>query len=150
MFYDPEYVKRTLFFLDDLINKQQMDELDAKMAYKEKFPRTFVDAFDMLMKKSGETRETMAAKLHITEKTLREWLSDPDKKISRDFVVTISLMWKLPDWISNLMIDRGMVYIRENDRRHQALEYIRTVLWDRGIEEANKYLTSKGLSPLSI
>ena len=77
-------------------------------------------------------------------------VSDPDKKISRDFVVTISLMWKLPDWISNLMIDRGMVYIRENDRRHQALEYIRTVLWDRGIEEANKYLTGKGLSPLSI
>ncbi len=150
MFYDPEYVERTLFFLDDLINKQQMDELDAKMAYRDNFPNSFVDAFDMLMRKSGETRETMAAKLHITEKTLREWLNDPEQKISRDFVVTIALMWKLPDWISNLMIDRGMVYIRENDRRHQALEYIRTVLWDRGIDEANKYLTSKGLSPLSI
>lgn len=120
------------------------------MAYKEKFPRTFVDALDMLMRKSGETRETVAAKLHITEKNLREWLNDPDKKISRDFVVTIALMWKLPDRISHLLIDRDMVYIRENDRRHQALEHIRTVLRDRGIDEADKYLTGKGLSPLSI
>ena len=27
---------------------------------------------------------------------------------------------------------------------------IRTVLWDKGIEEANKYLEEKGLSPLAI
>ena len=38
----------------------------------------------------------------------------------------------------------------EHDRRHQALEHIRTVLWDQGIDEANKYLTSKGLEPLAV
>ena len=40
--------------------------------------------------------------------------------------------------------------MNEFDRRHQALEYIRTILWDQGIDAANKYLTSKGLEPLNV
>ena len=49
-----------------------------------------------------------------------------------------------------MLLDRAMIHVSEFDRRHQALEYIRTVLWDQGIEAANKYLEGKGLSPLAI
>ncbi len=150
MFYDPHYVEQTAFYLDDLVNGAKMDELDARMAYRESFPRTFVKAFDMLMKKNGETRESIAPKLHTTERSLHDWLYDPEHKITLDFVVGVSLMWELPDWISKLLLDRAMIRVSEYDRRHQAMEYIRTVLWDKGIEEANKYLEEKGLSPLAI
>ena len=104
----------------------------------------------MLMKKNGETRESIAPKLHTTERSLHDWLYDPEHKITLDFVVGVSLMWELPDWISKLLLDRAMIHVSEFDRRHQAMEYIRTVLWDKGIEEANKYLEEKGLSPLAI
>lgn len=127
-----------------------MDDLDAKMEYKDSFPRTFVKAFDMLMKKNGETRETIAPKLHTTDRSLHEWLYDPERKITADFVVGISLVWQVPDWISQMLLDRAGIHMSEFNCRHQALEYIRTVLWDKGVEEANAYLKSKGLVPLAI
>ena len=150
MFYDPQYVAQTKFYLNDIINERHLDDLDARMAYRDEFPRTFVGAFDMLMKKNGETRESVAPLLHTTERSLHDWLYNPERKISRDFIVYISLMWKVPDWISSLLLKTVGLNMLEHDRRHQALEHILTVLWDQGIDEANKYLTSNGLEPLAV
>ena len=150
MFYDPHYVERTLFYLGDIMNQKQLDELDAKVEYKDSFPRTFVDAFDMLMKKNGETRESLAPKLHTTDRTLHDWLYDPVRRITPDFIIGVSLMWQLPDWISKMLMERACICLNEYDRRQRALEYIRTALWDKGIEEANKFLKEKGLAPLEI
>ena len=150
MFYDPQYVAQTKFYLNDIINERHLDDLDARMAYRDEFPQTFVGAFDMLMKKNGQTRESVAPLLHTTERSLHDWLYNPERKISRDFIVYISLMWKVPDWISSLLLKTVGLNMLEHDRRHQALEHIRTVLWDQGIDEANKYLTSKGLEPLAV
>ena len=102
------------------------------------------------MKKNGQTRESVAPLLHTTERSLHDWLYNPERKISRDFIVYISLMWKVPDWISSLLLKTVGLNMLEHDRRHQALEHIRTVLWDQGIDEANKYLTSIGLEPLAV
>ncbi len=148
MYYDAEYVKRTLFFLDDLINQRHLDEVDAKIEYKHDFPRTFIESFDMLMRKNGETRESMSEKLNTTSKSLREWLLDPEKRITVDFVVVIALLWKLPDWISLMLLDRACIHLNEYDRRHQALDHILRVLWDKGIDEANIFLESMKLEPL--
>ena len=150
MFYDPRHEEQTSFYLSDLINGKQMDELDAKIEYIACFPRTFVEAFDLLMKKNGQSRESIAFELHTTERTLRNWLYDPEHKINLDFVIAVSLMWQLPDWISRLLLDRAMIRVSEYDRRHQAMEHIRTVLWDQGIEKANQYLSSKGLESLAF
>ena len=57
-------------------------------------------------------------------------------------------MWQIPDWISKMLLDRASIHLSEYDRRQNALEYIRTVLWDQGIDEANKYLSGKGLELL--
>lgn len=148
MYYDAEYVKRTLFFLDDLINQQHLDEVDAKIEYKHNFPRTFIEAFDMIMRKNGDTRETMTEKLNTTTRSLRDWLNSPEKKITADFITVISLLWELPDWISMMLLDRACIKLNEYDRRHQALEHIMRVQWDKGIDEANSFLKSMRLEPL--
>ncbi len=148
--YDADYVKQTKFYLSDLINSRHMDELDAQMRYTEDFPRTFKNAFELIMHKNGETQITIAQKLGTNDRTLREWLNEPERKISYDFVVVISLIWKLPDWISKMLLARAFIQTSLYDRRHQALEHIRVVMWDQGVDEANKYLADRQLNTLSI
>ena len=150
LYYDAALVKQEEFYLSDLINTKQLNVPDAKYTYKREFPDSFRDAFEMLMHKNGETQETMAEKLNTTDRTIRDWIKDPEKKISIDFVVTISLMWKLPDWISRLLLESAGKILNEKDRRHRALSYILDIMWDKGVEEANQYLTSQGLQILSI
>ena len=92
MYYDAEYVKQTLFYLSDIMNREQLDELDAKIDYVENFPRTFVKAFDMIMKQNGESREGVAYRLHTSDNTLREWLYNPEGRIKLDFIGGIHRM----------------------------------------------------------
>ena len=150
MNYDPDYVKQTMFYLDDLINEKELDEIDAEQAYKRNFPLSFADAFDMLMKKNGDTRETIAEKLNVNSKSLQRWLKEPDRKINADFIVLLALTWRLPDWISGLLLDRAYIQLSESNRRHLALQYILKVLWSEGVEKANAYLTARKLDCLSI
>ena len=63
----------------------------------------------VIMKQNGETREGVAFRLHMSDNTLREWLNNPEGKIKLDFIITITLMWKIPEWISKLLIDRAMI-----------------------------------------
>ncbi|MGN1367532.1 MAG: hypothetical protein ACI4WX_01575, partial [Aristaeellaceae bacterium] len=74
MNYDPDYVKQTLFYLEDLINEKELDEIEAELQFKRSFPGTFLEAFDMLMKRNGDT---MAEKLNTTSRMLYEWLKTP-------------------------------------------------------------------------
>lgn len=143
MFLDQHLIERTGFYLKDTINEKNLDELDAKIEYRAAFPRLFVDAFDQVMEQNNETRETTAARLFISSDTLHDWLHDPDKYGKLDFIVRITLMWEIPDFISDLLMDRAGIKPNEYDRRQSALEHVRTVLWDQGIEEGNKYLASK-------
>lgn len=64
MFYDPHLEEQTNFYLSDTMNEKKMDKIDAKIEYRETFPRTFVEAFDQIMEKNNETRETAAIRLH--------------------------------------------------------------------------------------
>ena len=150
MNYDPDYVERTMFFLEDLINEREMDEIDAEQEYKRTFPVAFADAFDMLMRRNGDTRETIAEKLNVNSKLLQRWLKEPERKINADFVVMLALSWRLPDWISALLLDRAYIHLSESNRRHLALQYILKVLWSEGIDKANAYLTARKLDCLNI
>lgn len=150
MNYDPDYVKQTLFYLEDLINEKELDEIEAELQFKRSFPARFADAFDMLRKRNGDTRESIAEKMHINVKSLQRWLKEPERKISADFVVTVALIWRLPDWVSALLLDRAGIQIGENDRRQLALQYILKVLWSEGIERANEFLTARKLECLNI
>ena len=150
LYYDSDLQKRTEFYLSDYINQKQMSLPDAKYHYKREFPETFKEAFEDLMHKNGETQETMADKLGTTSKSLRDWLNDPEHKITLDFVVIVSLMWKLPDWITRLLIESAGRQINERDPRHRDLDYIIDIMWDQGVEEANAYLSSHGHEILRV
>ena len=102
------------------------------------------------MEKNDESRETVAYRLHTSVDSLSRWFADPVRFVTPDFIIRISLMWQLPDWISQMLLARASILLSEFDRRQRALEYIRTVMWDQGIEEANKYLESRGLERLDV
>ena len=150
MNYDADYVKQTMFYLEDLINEREMDDIEAELQYKRRFPETFIEAFDMLMKRNGDTRETMAEKLNMPSRTLLRWLEYPDRRINADFVVTIALLWRLPDWISALLLDRAYIHFSETNRRHLALQYILKVLWSEGVDKANEFLKERKLDRLTV
>ncbi|HAE44619.1 MAG TPA: hypothetical protein DCG37_03325 [Lachnospiraceae bacterium] len=150
MYYDPAYVKQCEFYLSDLINEKQMNLPDAQYEYEKNFPETFKEAFETLMHKNGETQETMADKLCTTRRSLREWLKNPERKISADFIIYVSQMWKLPDFISSLLLESAGICLNRKDPRCRALEYIRTTLWDQGIDAANTFLTNNNMEILTI
>ena len=102
------------------------------------------------MHKNHETQETMADKLGTTRRSLREWLKDPERKISADFIITVSQMWKVPAFISSLLFESAGIHLNRKDPRHRALEHIRTVMWDQGIDEANRFLRENNMEPLRI
>lgn len=147
MYYDSDYVARTQEFIEDIMRAEQMDEIDAKIEYKARFPRSFVKAFDQVMKANGYTRERIADELGIHVNTLSNRLNGKTQ-ISLDFIVRACLLWRLPDWISCMLLERAGIKLSEYDRRHQAIEHILHILWSEGIEKADRYLTSCGLETL--
>ena len=150
MYYDADYVKQCEFYLSDLVNEKQLSLPDARYEYEKAFPETFKEAFEELMHKNEETQETMADKLGTTRRSLREWLKDPEKKISADFIVYISQMWKLPDFISSMLLESAGICLNRRDPRNRALDYIRTTMWDQGIDAANAFLRRNHMESLRI
>ena len=150
MYYDADYVRQTQFYLDDLINKEHLDELDAKYRYIREFPVLFREAFDLLRKKKGITLEALAERLNMEYRTLLRWLDDPKKIQNEDFITLLCLIFELPDWISRLLFKRAHIQLDEDNRRHQALEHILRVMSADGIDKANDYLAANHLPTLSI
>ena len=150
MYYDADYVARTRFYLDDEINRNGLNELQAELEYKKKFPETFRDAFNQLCRRNGMTQDDVADALHISLTSMKDWIKDPENRISADFVMQLMLLWQLPDWLTRLLLDRAYVHLSESNPRHLALLYIMRVMWMDGIVKANEYLSSMGLRPLSL
>ena len=148
MYYDAHAVERIDFYLSDLLNEKKLNAAEARIEYIHSFPRTFAEAFDRIMVKNNETRETTAERLNMSVDTLYRMLHEPERRISFEFVVRITLMWEIPYWISGLLLERAGIHVKDYDKRHTALDTVRVDLWDRGLEEANKYLASVGEASL--
>ena len=150
MNYDADYVKQTLFYVEGLMNDGERDELTATKIYQQSFPETFKDAFDLVRKQNKLSIESTAELMNLSDSTLKRWLKEPDEQISIDFIVVAALAMKLPDWISELLLDRAHKCLSKANRRHLALQWILRVQWNDGIRAANDFLTAKGLEPLHI
>ena len=149
--FDYDYVQRTLEFLTPIMKKHKIDEISAKMRYKMEFMNgDLVEEFDRIMHFNGDTRGSISEKLNISDKTLKRALNNPIEKMPMDMVVALCLIWRLPDWLSMMLLQKTYNPIQEFDRRHQAIDYILRAFWDKGIDEANKYLRSKNLNELAI
>ena len=151
LYYDAEYVQRTIEFLAPIMKKYKTDEISAKMKYKIEFMHgDLVDEFDRIMHMNGDTRESISEKLNISDKTLKRALDMPMDKMSMDMVVAMCLIWRLPDWLSMMLLQKTYNPLQEFDRRHQAIEHILRAMWDKGIDEANEYLCSLHLNELEF
>ena len=88
--------------------------------------------------------------MNMSDSTLKRWIREPDDRITIDFVITVALALKLPDWLSELLLDRAHKCLSTANRRHLALRWILRVQWSDGITAANDFLKAKGLEPLQI
>ena len=150
IYYDADYIRQTIFYLQDIMVQEGIDEIDARYRYRQEFPGTFREAVNMLRKKKGISMESLSEKLDTSEKTLKRWLDEPGRFGGADLIVTLALILELPDWISRMLFKRGHIQLDEDDRRHQALEYILRVQTNDGIKAANDYLRKMKLAPLSL
>ena len=151
LYYDAEYVQRNIEFLSPIMKKHKIDEISAKMKYKLEFMNgDLVEEFDRIMHFNGDSRETVSEKLNISDKTLKRALDDPINKMPLDMVVALCLIWRLPDWLSMMLLHKTYNPLQDFDRRHQAIDYIQRAMWDKGIDEANKYLRSLHLNELAF
>lgn len=150
MYCDNDYLKQTQFFLEDYINKGQMDELDAKYEYKKDFPTDFTEAFNLLRTKRNISLEKMAELLNMDDSTFKRWLKDRSKYRNEDFLTELCLILETPDWISELLFKRAGIQLDEDDKRQRALARILRVQSADGIQAANAYLKECKLDPLSI
>ena len=150
IYYDADYIRQTLFYLEDIMTSENMDEIDARYKYRQEFPKTFRDAVKQLRKKKGITMEKLAEIMDTSVVTLSRWLADPDKYATLDFVVILCLILQLPDWISMILLKRAHIWLDEDNRRHQAIQHILRVQSNDGLEAANRFLTEKNLEPLTL
>jgi transcriptional regulator with XRE-family HTH domain len=143
MYYDAEYIARTKFYINDFLNREKLgdvDDIEARMLYRQRFPRDFEEAFQYLRVSNGISMKDMADKLGMNPITLKRWLESPVRYRNEDFLTAVCLVLKLPDWISRLLFKRASVSLDEDDRRHMALDYILRAQSCDGIKAANEYL----------
>lgn len=150
LFFDSDYVKQTSFYVNDTVNRQQMDELSAKQDYIKEFPRDFKEAINMLIARNEMSQNTLAEQLGMDPRTLSRHIAEPEKNITPDFIMLVSLIMRLPDWISNLLFKRAHIQLDEEEPRHLAFRYIQRVLWIDGVQSANDFLKNLKLEPLTI
>ena len=150
MNFDAEYVKRTIFYLGDLAKQEVFNEMEAEQKYKNEFPESFREGLKKLMARARISFEEMAERLNISHSTFKRWLRNPETKVTVDFVMMVSLVLVLPDWISNLLMERAGLYLGKKNSRDLALQFIQRTMWNDGIEKANEYLVKRGYKPLTI
>ena len=149
MYMDNEYIQQTLFYLDDHINKQGLDEFDAKSAFKASFPKDFKGAVDILKKYNHSSYAKIGEFMYMNEDVLSSALNDPKKYKNEDFLIALCLYFKLPDWISSLLFKRAHVCLDDEDKRHDALMHILRAQSCDGIDAANDYLKQRGVALLN-
>lgn len=150
MYCDTDYLEQNKFYMEDLVNNRQLSEIEARRVYKREFPKRFKDAVAMLRKKNGFSISKMAEILSMDDSTFSRWVDDPKKYRNEDFLTMLCLIFKLPDWISRLLLKRANVQLDEDDDRHALLMEILRARSNDGIEAANEYLIKNKEPPLSL
>lgn len=148
LYVDSDYLKQNDFYLNDIINEQQIDELDAMDVFADAFPKDFKSAVDQLKKKNRLSNAKLAEIWNMDDSTFARILDDPKRYRNEDFLTLLCLCFRTPDWISRLLFKRARFQLDDEDKRQRAIQHILRVQSNDGIEAANTYLTSHGLEPL--
>ena len=150
LYLDADYLKQTSFYLKDIVNENQIDELDAVDVFIDAFPKDFKGAVESLKKKNRISNARLAEIWNMNDSTFARILDDPKRYRNEDFLTLLCLCFKTPDWISRLLFKRARFQLDDEDRRQRAIQHILRVQSNDGIEAANTYLKSHGLEPLQF
>ena len=150
MNYDEDYAAKTMFYLGLEGNREMLSEMEAEQQFADAFPATFAEGLKLLLRKAGISQEEMAERLHMEPRTFKRWLANEDKRYTEDFVMMAALILKLPDWITDLLLDRAGLTLSSKNPRHLALRWIQRAMWMDGVEKANEYLKKRDFKPLEI
>lgn len=146
---DLEYMQRTLFFLNDTMVENGIDEIDAKEIYISKFPLDFKGAVKKLKKQTpGANDMALAEYFNMDDSTFRRILDDPKRYKDEDFLVMLCLFFKLPDWLSSLLFRRAHFQLDDDIKRHRVLKEIMRACICDGKDAANEYLIKHKCDPL--
>ena len=150
LYYDADYREQNSFFLHDIINERQVDELDAREIYIGLFPKDFKEAVTMLKKQRKISNAKLAEIWNMDDSTFARVLDDRRRYRNEDFLTLLCLCFKLPDWISRLLFKRAGFQLDDDIKRHRALMEILRSQSNDGIDAANRFLKDRGLEPLSF
>ena len=107
MSYDDDYVKQCERYLAETIRNSSTAKnlADAQYEYEMNYSYDFKLEFEKLMRMNEETQETIVEVLHITSRRLRDWLKEPERFFKKDNIIMIALTWKLPGFITELLLE---------------------------------------------
>ena len=148
MYYDADYIKWTDFYLHEELVKYNNNLMKAKQEYTRNFPNDFSSAFHKLRNRNNMSMDDVADVLGTSTRNLERWIANPGEKISADIVAKLTILWKLPDWLSHLMFDRALIHLSEFDDRCFLINEICRAYWNDDISKANEYLAQYGQGPL--
>lgn len=151
LYLDTEYVKITMFYLNEIMERDKVDEIEAKELYISEFPTDFKKAIEHLKQQNPGTKYLdLAEYFNMDDSTFKRAIDDPKKYRNEDFLTLICLFFKLPDWLSRLVFKRARFQLDEDDKRHRAImEILRAYSCD-GKDAANDYLKKHKLNPLCV
>ena len=149
---DTEYIERTQFFLRRQTEGNEIiDEGPEIVKYQNAMPETFPECLKNLMKEARMTYEKMAEALNVDAGNFGRWMRGARRMpVSTDMVVMVSLILKLPGWISSTLMSRAGLTLNYKNDRDLALGQILETRWNDGIEKANEYLQQRKHEVLSI
>lgn len=146
---DLEYMKRTLFFLNDTMVENGVDEIDARDIYIRNFPLDFKGALKKLKKQTpGATDMVLAEYFNMDDSTFRRIIDDPKRYKNEDFLVMLCLFFQLPDWLSDLLFRRAHYQLDDDLKRHRVMKELLRACSCDGIDAANEYLVKHKCDPL--
>ena len=148
--YDEDYLKWTMYFLEDTMKTEGVDEFDAKQRFIQNFPKDFKEGVEELMRKRKISQGKMAEIMNMDRTTFLRSLANPKIYRNEDFLMVLALALKLPDWLSALLFKRAKFQLDEDDKRQQALAHVLRVQFADGIKAANSFLKNRNLEPLRI
>ena len=150
MYCDTDYIRQNEFYLSDIINTQQVDELEAQDRFVAAYPTDFKEGIDKLKKMNKVSYAKLAEFFNMDDSTIQRKVEDPKWYRDADILTGLCLFFRLPDWLSKLVFDMARYGSVPANKREKALWRILRMQSADGLEAANEYLKSVNEKPLAF
>ena len=138
--YDADSIKWSLFYLEETMKENDCDIYEARRLYKQKFPKDFDKIMKQLMKQYKISQSAMAEEMNITRDIFTNSIVSPKVYRNVDYLTVVSLILKLPDWLSTLLFKRARVQFDDENERDEIIQDILRYRSADGVAAARHHL----------